>query len=557
MILRLVLSLLSLVPHVLSQGAAYTDPDNGISFWGYTDPVHQVTYGYVFPPLESSSNEFIGEIVAPIAAKWVGASPGGAMLQNLLLVAWPNGNSIVRSARYATDYVQPTAMSGPVLTDLPSSKVNSTHWKWVYRCVNCVSWPIAGGTKSLPLNAFGVPAWAYSSVGVDDPSNPQSTFLEHTDFGFFGLDFSAAHVSQGLYDNWKAGGTGGGTATPTTTATTTTTTQPPATATPYDYIVVGSGPGGLVTADRLSETGKKVLLLERGPPSTWETGGRYSPAWTTGYNLTKFDVPGLFGGSSVSASDSQLIFSWQRACLMMGTLSGGVKVDINVFAGCLTGGGTSINGALYFLPPYSDFAPTTGWPTSWGNHAPYTAKMVARLPSTDAPSTDGKRYLEQTFDVASTLLKGQGYRQVTINDNPDSKDHTFGYSAYNFVKGKRTGPVATYLRTALARKNFTFKNYVYVLNVVRNGAQITGVKTNDTSLGPDGVVPLTPNGRVVLSAGSFGSPRILFRSGIGPTDMINLVKNDATAGPNLPLPAKWINLPVGYNVRIQFLSCVV
>ncbi|KAG6918092.1 substrate-specific activator of APC-dependent proteolysis [Tephrocybe rancida] len=534
MILRLALSLLLVVPSVLSQaGSAYTDPDNGISFWGYTDPVHQVTYGYVFPPLAASgsaqSNEFIGEIVAPIATKWAGVSPGGSMLQNLLLVVWPNGNSIVRSARYSTDYVQPTAMTGPVLTDLPSTTVNSTHWKWVYRCVN--SWPIAGGTKSIPVDGFGVPAWVYSSVGVDNPTDPQSTFLEHTDFGFFGLDYSAAHVSQELYDKWKTGGTGGPSPT-TTTTTTTTTTQPPVTATPYDYIVVGSGPGGLVAADRLSETGKKVLLLERGPPSTWETGGRYGPTWTEGHNLTKFDVPGLFE----SMFNDGNVFWWCK--------------DINVFAGCLTGGGTSINGAsvLYFLPPYSDFAPTTGWPTSWGNHAPYTAKMVARLPSTDAPSTDGKRYLEQTFDVASTLLKGQGYQQVTINDNPDWKDHAFGYSAYNFVKGKRTGPVATYLRTSMARKNFTFKNYVYVLNVVRTGAQITGVKTNDTSLGPGGIIPLTPNGRVVLSAGSFGSPRILFRSGIGPTDMLNLVKNDATASPNLPPQAQWINLPVGYNV---------
>lgn len=57
--------------------------------------------------------------------------------------------------------------------------------------------------------------------------------------------------------------------------------------------------------------------------------------------------------------------------------------------------------------------------------------MKARLPSTDAPSTDGKRYLEQSFDVASTLLKGQGYGQLTINDHPNQKDHVFGYSAYN------------------------------------------------------------------------------------------------------------------------------
>lgn len=70
----------------------------------------------------------------------------------------------------------------------------------------------------------------------------------------------------------------------------------------------------------------------------------------------------------------------------------------------------------------------------------------------------------------------------------------------------RAGPVATYFRTAKARKNFTYKQYVYVQNVVRNGPAITGVKTNDTSLGPNGIIPLTAKGRVVLSAGAFGSP---------------------------------------------------
>lgn len=47
----------------------------------------------------------------------------------------------------------------------------------------------------------------------------------------------------------------------------------------WDYIVVGAGPGGIIAADRLSEAGKKVLLLERGGPSTAQTGGTYTPSW--------------------------------------------------------------------------------------------------------------------------------------------------------------------------------------------------------------------------------------------------------------------------------------
>ena len=86
---------------MLSQSPSYVDSDNGITFWGVTDPVHSVTYGYVFPPLNAGYNEFIGQIEAPIDTKWAGASPAGGMLNNLLLVAWPSDGSIVASARIA------------------------------------------------------------------------------------------------------------------------------------------------------------------------------------------------------------------------------------------------------------------------------------------------------------------------------------------------------------------------------------------------------------------------------------------------------------------------
>lgn len=117
-----------------------------------------------------------------------------------------------------------------------------------------------------------------------------------------------------------------------------------------------------------------------------------------------------------------------------------------------------------------------------------------------------------------------------------------------FIAGKRGGPVASYLRTAKARKNFVLRQYTNVWNVVRNGSTITGVQTNDTSAGPNGIIPLNSGGRVILSGGSLHTPRILYRSGIGPTDMITLVQADATAGPLLPPKASWINLPVGDNV---------
>ncbi|KAJ7363784.1 cellobiose dehydrogenase [Mycena albidolilacea] len=530
MLVRLCLGVLPFVGAALAQAAAqFTDPDNGITFWGITDAAHSVTYGYVFPPLATSGpnpDEYIATIVSPLANQWSGYALSGSMIDSLLIAAWPNNGKIVFTTRYATTNILPDVYNGPKITTLSTGTyVNSTHWKWVYRCQNCTSW--TGG--SIDVNSpAAVPAWSSSTIAVDNPADPGTTMVQHTDFGFYFFPFAEAHVTASVYNNWASGGTGGGTTAPPT-STTTTTATPTATATPVDYIVVGSGPGGIITADRLSQAGKSVLLLERGGPSTGQTGGTYQADWLKGTNLTKFDVPGLFESMFTDPKE----FWWCK--------------DINVFAGCLLGGGGSVNGALYWLPSDQDFSTASGWPQQWTNHQPYTAALKARLPPTDAPSTDGKRYLEEVSNVVAQLLIPQGYRNVTINNSPNDKDHIYGYSAYDFVKGKRGGPVATYLQTSLARKNFQLKLNTYVWNVIRNGSQITGVKTNDTGV-QDGIYPLKPGGRVILSAGTYGSARILFRSGIGPTDMINLVKGDPVAGPLLPPQAQWINLPVGFNV---------
>jgi cellobiose dehydrogenase (acceptor) len=43
-------------------------------------------------------------------------------------------------------------------------------------------------------------------------------------------------------------------------------------------------------ADRLSEAGKTVLLLERGGPSTGETGGQDIPPWANGTTVSLVEM---------------------------------------------------------------------------------------------------------------------------------------------------------------------------------------------------------------------------------------------------------------------------
>ncbi|KAF8743209.1 Cellobiose dehydrogenase, partial [Rhizoctonia solani] len=299
----------------------------------------------------------------------------------------------------------------------------------------------------------------------------------------------------------------------------------------YDYIVVGAGASGIIVADRLSEAGKNVLLIERGGPSTLATGGTEVPPWPSKTNLTRFDIPGLYE-SIVSTAPA---YWWCD--------------DIQAGAACLIGGGTAVNGLLYWYPTDVEWDTSNGWPKGWQQPNAALNKVKARLPSTDIPSTDGKRYLTQVYDVVKSILKTQNYSAITINEDRNSKNRIYGHPNYYIQDGKRTGPMDTYLKTARARSNFKLITNTKVLSVIRNGAQITGVQTNDNSLNGNGIIQLTSKGRVILSAGAFGTAKILFGSGIGPSDQIALIAGNSALSKHLPPSSQYINLPVGMNVK--------
>jgi cellobiose dehydrogenase (acceptor) len=166
--------------------------------------------------------------------------------------------------------------------------------------------------------------------------------------------------------------------------------------------------------------------------------------------------------------------------------------------------------------------------------------LTRKVTRTSRSTTTRTRRTTHTATPPSTYVHFSQHRLVSDD----------GLTYLKFINGERGGPVASYLRTAKARSNFKMVINTMVTNVVRNGAQITGVQTNDTSLGPNGIIPLTTNGRVILSAGSFGTPRILFQSGIGPSDMISVVQGNADAASRLPPSSQFINLnQLGYNVQ--------
>ncbi|RDW82930.1 hypothetical protein BP5796_04421 [Coleophoma crateriformis] len=293
----------------------------------------------------------------------------------------------------------------------------------------------------------------------------------------------------------------------------------------YDYIVVGGGPSGIIAAERIAETNKKVLLLERGTGPTVSTGANKTLSWND--TLTPIDVPGL----STALSD-------------VGLYSEYVCDDTAGTAACVLGGGCTINYMVFVHPQEADF--NDKWPQGWkwSDVEPAANRLYERNPGTSLPSADGKRYDYGIYSILSGFLDSVGWKAVDQVANPNEKYQAYSYPVWNVKDEKRAGPLRTYLPLAQQSKSFTLRTGVKVNRVVRTGSTATGVEiqtANGTS-----IIQLAPNGRVVLAAGAMGSPHVLFNSGIGPQAEIAKAQS---AGMTVPAQKDWISLPVGAGIK--------
>lgn len=290
----------------------------------------------------------------------------------------------------------------------------------------------------------------------------------------------------------------------------------------WDVIVVGSGPAGIIVASRLSESGKKkVLLLEGGGPSYGVTGGTEKPNWLVGTNLSRVDVPGLYS----------TIFSGPTS------LTCGPN-EVNAFIGCSIGGSSAINAGLFFQPPQSDF--DTYFPTGWkyADVLPSINLLYQTQPSSDITSENQILYEQSGYTAAKKwLVTGAGYSEVAINTDSANKTKVFGHPIYDYQNGQRGGPAISYLQTALTRSNFHLQSGVWVNRVVRTGNVATGVVTN--SSGVISTVSLAANGRVIISNGALKSPELLMKSGIGDPAVLERLQAANKLG-SLP-SSSWIN----------------
>jgi cellobiose dehydrogenase (acceptor) len=254
------------------------------------------------------------------------------MTNSLLLMAWPYNGEILTSFRYATGYSMPAEYTGNATLTQISSTINATHYTLIFRCQNCWAWSQGGQSGAAATSSsFLVLGWAQAKPAPGNPSCPSKIEVKQHDNGqgIFGAQLDSKAVNPS-YTSWAALATKTVTGScASATATTIVSTPVPTDIGTFDYIVVGGGAAGIPLADKLSEAGKSVLLIEKGYGSSGRWNGTLKPDWLVGTNLTRFDVPGLCNEIWVDSTGI--------AC-----------EDTDQMEGCVLGGGTAVNAGLWW-----------------------------------------------------------------------------------------------------------------------------------------------------------------------------------------------------------------
>lgn len=265
----------------------------------------------------------------------------------------------------------------------------------------------------------------------------------------------------------------------------------------FDYVVVGGGSAGCVVAAGLARDGRfSVALIEE--------GRRDTNRW--------IHIPATFF-KALQSQDATAVTSEPDP-----TLDGR---DFVVPQGRVLGGGSSVNGMIYMRGQAADY---DGWARDHGCDgwsyddvlpvfcaqeantrlgAPYhgqTGPLVVSDPAYRHPVTERiiaaarATGLPATEDFNGAAQAGAGWYQITA------------------AGGRRKSAAVCFLEPVLGAQTLTVLTGSQALRVVIENRRATGVDLRT----PEGDITLRARREVILTAGSFHSPRLLMLSGIGP-----------------------------------------
>lgn len=269
--------------------------------------------------------------------------------------------------------------------------------------------------------------------------------------------------------------------------------------------IVGAGTAGCVLAGRLSAIEDlDVFLIEEGPapdPATIVAPPR--PIW-----------------SLEGASDPSTSRRWSCA--------DGSDDSSPLITGRGVGGSGRINGGYFMRPTTADLV---AWSrvlgdAGWGDEL--VAAMIRSETDHDHPTSplhghDGPvpvhRDTSPLHPVSTAFA--EAVESIGLDEHPDMNDGGspgFGPVPFNARAGQLADTALTHLAPALGRPNLTVLTGQRVERLVIRGSRIVGVVVTGPTNGAS--ARTVEVDEVILCAGTFGTPAILFSSGIGDPDAL-------------------------------------
>lgn len=269
----------------------------------------------------------------------------------------------------------------------------------------------------------------------------------------------------------------------------------------FDYVIIGSGATGSVIANRLSaDPGNRVLVLEAGEPDTdprIAAIGRLVEMW----------------GSEL---DWKVVTEDQQGL-------NGRQVLIN--QGKVVGGSTSIHAMMYVRGNRRNFDAwrdlgNAGW--GFEDVLPYFKKGENFIGDPSAyRGVGGPLDVRVNPDPASRsepfmeAARELGYDGPHWDYNGERQEDGAGLLQFTIDReGRRASAATAFLAPVMNRPNFTLRTRCEAHKLLFEGSRATGVQYRQH----DEVKHVYAEKEVIVSAGTFMSPRLLMLSGIGPAD---------------------------------------